>query len=401
MNLFKSLLLAAIVIVANLQALASDAQGAQPYDATNNSEFLSEEPLQEGFLTHFVNNAISKQMGGATTGGAEKQTYGRNITKFASAPKLGGYIIGSYKYSSQDDANGGPGFGVRLVRVYVDGTILTDFKYRLQVELNGTPHIKDFFIDWSHWKEFGVKIGQFKRCFTFENPYNPWDVGVGDYSQLTKKLSGMGDYNGEPSMGGRDQGIVIHGDLFPIGSTRHRFLHYELGIYNGQGINQTDKNKRKDVIGNIQFQPIKDLFIGAFGWNGNTVINGLTVDRKRWAVGAKYEHQGWSARAEYAHSNGKAVKTADGISYISDNDAADAWYVTAGIPCTKWLKIYGKYDAYRSTACNASLRNIYSLCPNFQLHKNLMFQVQYNYVHDKALAAPSHHELWLETYVRF
>jgi len=406
-------------------AMAEAVETETTSQESTQSEFMSDEILQDGFLTHLLNNAIETRMAKespAPQGGEDKPSFGRTITKYISAPKFGGYVIGSYKYSSQDGANNGPGFGVRLARVYVDGTILKDFKYRLQVEINGTPHIKDFFLDWCHWKELGIKIGQYKRCFIFENPYNPWDVGVGDYSQLTKKFAGMGDLNGESSMGGRDQGIQLHGDIMPIGTDRHRLFHYELGVYNGQGINATDKNKRKDVIGTIQLQPIKDLFIGVFGWSGNAVINGVTVDRKRWAVGAKYEHNGWSARAEYARGNGETVKSRAGEKYTvvdtdgkehvmqgattyyldESNDKADAWYATVGVPFTSWFKLYGKYDAYRRNAQNNSLRTVYSLCPNFQIHKNLMLQLQYNYVHDKtASKSPSYSELWVETYFRF
>jgi hypothetical protein len=43
----------------------------------------------------------------------------------------------------------------------------------------------------------------------------------------------------------------------------------------------------------------------------------------------------------------------------------------------------------------------YSVCPNFQLHKNLVFQVQYNNVCDKASARRPYQEFWLEVYARF
>ena len=51
----------------------------------------------------------------------------------ASIPKFGGYVIGSYKFDNQSGQHGGDGFNLRLVRVYVDGSVLNDFKYRLQV----------------------------------------------------------------------------------------------------------------------------------------------------------------------------------------------------------------------------------------------------------------------------
>lgn len=351
------------------------------------SEFMSDEKLEEGFLTHYLNNSLASSMASSAAADDEKPEYGRTVTKWASAPKFGGYVIGSYKYNGADESNT---FGVRLVRAYVDGTIFKDFKYRLQVQFSGTPHVKDFFIDWVHWKEFGVKIGQYKRCFTFENPYNPWDVGVGDYSQLTQKFAGMGDMIGEANMGGRDQGIQFHGDLFPISEDKHRLVHYELGIYNGQGINKTDANKHKDVIGTIQFQPIKSLFIGAFYWNGKYNDGSKDIDRQRLNLGVKYETTEWSARAEYARE-------------FADNGykGADAFYATVGIPCTPWLKTYVKYDNYNSTGNWEDGKHIFSVAPNFQLHKNLMFQVQYNIVHQKGANKETSSQFWVETYFRF
>ncbi len=321
---------------------------------------------------------------------AQELQYGRKVTDFTTGPKFGGFFVGKYTYTDQDGKNNGDGLSQRLARIYVDGTILTDFKYRVQVQFNNASfHMKDYFVEWAHWKEFSVKVGQYKRAFLFENPYNPWDVGFGDYSQITKMFSGMGDYCGEPSStGGRDQGIQFQGDLFPA-ADGHKYLHYQLQFMNGQGINTADKNSTRDIIGTLQIQPIQDLYIGAFGWKGDYVLNdSVTVGRDRWAIAAKYEHNSWSARAEYAHSSGKNISEADG------------WYAAVGVPVNDWFKVYAKYDVYRSKASEESMKTIYSIAPNFQIHKNLMFQLQYNYV-DNKLTSSHWNELWAEIYVRF
>ena len=341
----------------------------------------------------------------AQTEEAAQPEYGYKLTDFASKPKFGAYIIGSYKYSDLEGANQGPGFGVRLVRAYVDGSILNDFKYRLQVELNGTPHIKDFYLEWAKYKEFSVKMGEFKRAFTFENPYNPWDVGTGDYSQAVKKLAGMGDRCGEASVGGRDLGLQVQGDLFPIGQDQHRLVHYQLGLYNGNGINKNDNNARKDIIGTLQIQPIKDLYLGVFGWDGNWSDGTVTVDRIRYALGAKYEHNNWSARAEYVHSNGykaSSIDPATGKLKLGSPDTgrADAFYATVGIPFKPWFKVYAKYDLYRDFANSDSANTIYSLAPQFRLHKNLMNQNE-NPNNDNKLTGKKYNEFWFEYYVRF
>ncbi len=332
----------------------------------------------------------------------EKPQYGYDLADYVSAPKFGAYVIGSYKYSDQEGAHDGAGFNARLIRAYIDGSILKDFKYRVQIELNGSPHMKDYYIEWTKHTEFRVKIGQFKRAFTFENPYNPWDVGVGDYSQGVKKFAGFGDRCGESSTGGRDQGIQVQGDLFPISADKHRLIHYQVALYNGNGINKADNNARKDIIGTLQVQPIKDLYVGVFGWKGNWNNGTVTVDRNRYAVGAKYEHDNWSARAEYIHSSGHKASEYDSATKTwSGTGKADAFYATLGVPFTRWFKVYLKYDQYRDQATEDTKHVIYSIAPNFRLHKNLNFQLQYNLHNDKTSADQKYSDLWLETYVRF
>ncbi len=367
-------------------------------------EFASDEKLEEGFITSHINHAISNGIDNASAALGNDYKLSRSLTEYASAPKFGGYFIGKYDYSDHKGQETNGGFSQRLIRLYVDGTILGDFAYRIQLQAsNDKFHVKDYFVEWQRHKEFKVKVGQFKRAFTFENPMNPWDVGTGDYALATKKLAGMGDYCGEPSTcGGRDQGIQVQGDLFPCHSDGHRYLHYQLAMYNGQGINTSDANKKKDFIGTVQFQPIKGLYIGLFGWTGNYTSNGITVDRNRYAFSAKYDKNDWTARAEYIHSQGHKISeynSADNT--FSGRGKADAWYVTVGIPCTSWLKTYVKYDTYRDQANWDSAKSIYSIAPNIQIHKNLMLQIQYNHVHDRSTSDRDYNEIWAETYIRF
>ena len=326
---------------------------------------------------------------------ATSADYGYKQTGFASTPKVGAYIIGSYKYSDLAGANDGPGFGCRLIRAYVDGSIFNDFKYRVQFQAGGgTPHVKDYFIEWAKYKEFSVKMGQFKRAFTFENPMNPWDVGVGDFSFLVQKFAGMGDRLGEANMGGRDQGIQFQGDLLPMGGENgYRLIHYQLGVWNGQGINATDVNSTKDIIGTIQFQPIKGLYVGAFGWKGSwTNAGGTELKRERVSFGTKFDRDNWTVRAEYA----TAV-----AGEKAESGAADALYVTVGVPVFDWLKVYAKWDEFRSAATAATSHDMYSCALNFRLHKNLNFQLEYRRHENQLLPNPGYNEIWLQTYIRW
>ncbi|MBQ6577593.1 MAG: porin [Bacteroidales bacterium] len=323
----------------------------------------------------------------------EQPEYGYKQTAFQSAPKVRGYIIGSYKYSDLEGAHGGPGFGCRLIRLYVDGSIYNDFKYRIQFQANGTPHVKDFYIEWAKYTAFSVKVGQFKRAFTFENPMNPWDVGVGDFSFLVQKFAGMGDRLGEANMGGRDLGLQIQGDFLPIGNDNHNLIHYQLGIWNGQGINLADADGKKDIIGTIQFQPITGLKIGVFGWKGNWINASKTsLKRERISAGLSYDRDNWTLRAEYATAIAGEKE---------QSGAADAFYVTAGIPVTDWFKVYLKWDEFRAAATKDSSHDMFSAAANFRLHKNLNFQLEYRRHDNNLLANPGYNEIWVQTYIRF
>ncbi len=355
-------------------------------------------------MTAYLNRAIEKAMSDVETQD-EPLRYGRHITKYVSAPQFGGYFVGKYSYSNKDDADEN-GFEARLIRFYVSGTILKDFKYRVQLELKN-PAMRDYTLEWVRWKEFQVKVGQFKRCFTYDNPSHPWNLGMGNYSQLGRHMTAltMDDPSGEVAQNGRDIGLQLQGDLLPVGKDKHRLFRYQAAVFNGNGQNRKDNNKQKDWMGNIQVQPIKDLYIGLFGWTGTyTGQNGASVRRNRWALGSIYEHNDWTFKAEYAHHSGLNVQDFDTETQTwreGSTGRADGWYLVLGVPITSWLKVYGTYDAYRMDATFGSMKSIYGICPNFELHKNLKFQVQYNYVNDRTSTDHNYHELWTQTYVRY
>lgn len=323
---------------------------------------------------------------------------------------FGGYVIGKASVTDQElsSSKSHTNFDLRLVRLYVDGKVL-DFKYKLQMEVNGVsgtskekgPRIVDAWAEWQRYKFFMVRFGQFKRAFTFENPMNPWDIGFGAYSQTIDKLAGMNDRVGEHTSGGRDIGLQIQGDLLPVGKDRHQFLHYQVGVYNGQGINHADENNAKDIIGGVYFYPVKDLAIGAFGWHGSYTKNDVTVDRDRMAVGLKYE-SAWSVRAEYATSKGHKVSDYQTDGTVTGSNDADAWYACVGAPITKKCKLYARWDVYRDNKEWNSQKTNYGLSANYYFYKNLKLQANYNYTFNKtATNDKGYNTLDLQLYWRF
>ncbi len=300
--------------------------------------------------------------------------------------KFSGY--GMLQYQAEDKEGGAHNeFNLRLARFILDGKI-GEFDYRAQIQGTnvkgpGEPTVQlvDLYTEWVKHKEFRVKVGQFKRAFTFENPTHPITQGWYSYAMVINNLSGFGDRTGEKSSGGRDIGLQVQGDLLPDGNGR-RWLHYQVGVYNGEGINQKDKDQRKDIIGGLWVMPVAGVRIGAFGWTGSRADIG---GKNRYALSAEYDKDEYTFRAEYLHSQGMGADPSLG-------DKADGWYAFGIVPVIK-SKLHAKarYNCYRKAKEWDSSKTMYEVGLNYYFTKNLQLNAEYARVNDRSIADPDKH----------
>ena len=209
------------------------------------------------------------------------------------------------------------------------------------------------------------------------------------YSQPVSKLAGFSDRTGEQSSNGRDIGVQIQGDFLKDNSGRN-WLHYQVGVFNGEGINQKDKDNKKDIIGGMWVMPMKGLRIGAFGWTGTRYMTTTetteqgpvskteSVRKNRYALSAEYALNDWTARAEYIHSQGFAANKDKG-------DKADGWYALAIAPVIKnKMHVKARYDCYRDQKTWASSKTYYEVGADYLLSKNLQVNLEYARVNERA-----------------
>ena len=324
-------------------------------------------------------------------------------TEVFSKPKFSGYAIGQYQYSSQHGAESNS-FNLRMIRMSLSGRILGDFAYLLQGQVNGntstlgeSPRMVDVYIEWQKLPFLKIKAGQFKRPFTFENPMNPIDQGFMGYSQNVSKLAGFNDRVGEHSSNGRDIGVQVQGDLIKTASGRPLF-HYQVGVFNGQGINTKDVDNRKDVIGGAWVMPVEGLRIGAFGWTGSYARKGAdgvkSLSKNRYAISGEYVFDDWTFRSEYIHSTGYGFKTvynqstdakADEVNTAAGNKS-DGFYALAIAPVIKEkLHVKARYDLYRPQADWNTSKTYYEVGVDYMFAKNLQINLEYAFVNDRSL----------------
>ena len=330
--------------------------------------------------------------------------------------KFSGY--GMLQYQGQDpEGNHSNSFNLRLARFILDGKI-GDFDWRAQIQGTnatgpGQPTVQlvDLYAEWRKYPEFKIRAGQFKRCFTFENPTHPITQGWRGYADVINKLSAFGDRTGERSSGGRDIGIQVSGDLFPNANGR-RLVHYQVGVYNGEGVNQKDMDNRKDFIGGVWVMPVKGVRIGAFGWTGSRggMLDPLTgetrsIEKNRYCLSAEYDLNEYTFRAEFIHSQGWGAKSPGNNTreiYYENGDKADGWYVFGIVPLIKG-KLYGKarYQTYRNKKEWGSSVNQVECGLNYKFTNSLELHAEYSHVNDRSLAKHNYNLVDVELDFRF
>ena len=375
----------------------------------------------------------------------KKQTI--ELPSWLSNVKLSGYGMTQYQYSGQKDAESNS-FNIRMARIALEGRIAGDFYWKTQIQFNGntsnlgsSPRMVDLFAEWQKYDYFKAKIGQFKNPFTFENPMHPIDQGFMGYSQNVSKLAGFSDRAGEHASNGRDIGLQLQGDFLKNANGRN-LLHYQIGVFNGQGTNTKDVDQQKNVIGGVWLMPVSGMRIGAFGWTGSYARKGTwtetvtdlvssrpdatkeithtnevrSLNQNRYAFSFEYKKDGWTVRSEYIHSTGKAF--AKSITNFNDANAKDCNLnekigdkaqgvyglviaLLAQLPKSSRIDIKARYDMYQPNGKSNMQRTQYEAGLNFHIGKRISILTEYALINDKTLAKHNYSMADAEVCFRF
>ena len=354
--------------------------------------------------------------------------------KWINNVKLSGYGIMQYQYSGQKGSESNS-FGLRLARISLDGRVLSDWYWRMQLQVNGntstlgsSPRLVDLFVEWQKFGFFKVKFGQFKNPFTFENPLHPIDQGFMSYGQNVLKLAGFSDRTGMHSSNGRDIGILFQGDFLKNVNGRN-LLHYQVGVFNGQGINVKDIDQQKDIIGGAWVMPVPGIRIGAFGWVGSYARKGFWTDgtapnpndgintskvrklqQRRYAFSAEYMVNDWTFRSEYIHSTGNAFSTtlvntndatATNCNLSANGNKAQGVYALVIAPIRKTFHAKARYDMYQADGTTNTMKTMYEVGLDYEFTKNIQLSGEYAFVNDRTLTDRNYSMIDFEVSFRF
>lgn len=275
-------------------------------------------------------------------------------------PKISGFINTQYTFDRQAETNS---FSIRRARLDLKGNLSKIVDYRLQADFSNAPKLVDAFVRLKFSPYIGIQIGQFKMPFSLETPYSPLKMAAIDNAQVISKLSGYKDLSGSHSMG-RDMGVALYGGFFH--REGYNIVDYNIGLFNGNGVNTKDNNKHKDFIGRIEIHPIKAITLSASVYRGkmNDEVKDL-VPKDRYALSFRYDDSRFLFRAEYLRGKTNEKKT-------------EGYYGIVGYRLSpKFLPVL-RYDYYREDLSVANNRsNFYMAGIDYWPWKFVRLQLNY------------------------
>ena len=298
---------------------------------------------------------------------AQAQTTSEKVKSFANEHmSLSGYLQAGFEFNEANDPT--TSFYLKRARLSLTGNFLEDkMDFRLQVDMAGSPKICDLYYRYKPLNELNVQLGQFKLPFAMENELcGPTTFEFIEYSYLTMFLTrNAKDYDGIAGATGRDIGAQLYGGF--IEREGYNIINYNVGIYNGAGINVKDNNSSKDFVGRVIVKPIKDLSLSASYMYAETNHDGkLYMKAPRWSVGAWYNSRHWVARSEFAQAN-------------FGGNLTNTLYVLAGYHFEKPWSVAGRYEFIRDEANTLNQERI-TIAGIYKPYKFLRLQLDGSYV---------------------
>ena len=289
----------------------------------------------------------------------------------ARMPRISGYLQLGYE---ADDA-GTSEFFIKRVRVLLQGDISPRMDYCVHAELV-SPALMDLYLRYKPLRALNFQLGQFKLPFSIENTeYPPLKIEFIDYPLALTRLVSFNDVCGMTGATGRDLGLMAYGGFFA--REGYDILSYNVGVFNGEGINTLDANKSKDLVARLTVRPVAGLQIaGSYYWGeyGKEYLR-----RIRYGAGIGYDRGIGVARSEYIYGRTGDLRS-------------DGWYVMGGLRAARRWLFAVRCEAFTENRDDSDTRQMnYTAGITWQPVKHLRCQLNYTYEHYSAPAAADRH----------
>lgn len=305
-------------------------------------------------------------------------------------PKISGFVQGLYQLDAAEGEVADNTFRMRRVRMSVDGKLGSRVSYKIQGDWVSSPILVDAYVKVDVCKGLAFQVGQFKTPFTMESPINPVNLEIFDYGETVKHLAGYDDVCGVGKVG-RDIGVMASGKLFHVNEGDYSIIDYNIGVFNGNGVNVIDNNNQKDFVGRLNLHPgLKALTLSASGYYGKYHKDELQNGKRlRYSFGGQYDDGNLMLRAEYV--DGKTgSQQIDTLQLTTHESLMDSkgYYAVLGYNFRfgsedhpRVLMPVLRYEHYaKDTALAKGGKHYYTIGINYWPLKSLNFKLDYSLI---------------------
>lgn len=281
---------------------------------------------------------------------------------------VSGYV--QTRYQINDEPGKIDGFDLRRAYLDIKGTLTPKWGYRFQADFASSPKIIDIYADYKVNDYLNFTFGQFTLPFSRENLTANTKNEFIERSQVVEALVARGRdvISGQTNQNGRDIGVQAGGALIKTGDKT--WVDYKIGLFNGSGINTTDKNESKDVVTRIIAHPIQGLDLGVSYYNGHGNWGTPAKNRKRNRLGLElgYEISNLTLSGEFISGQDASIKK-------------QGYYVQAGYYVfSKKLQFVGKIDSFDpNTDIDDNASTWYIAGLNFFINSSILLQANYTF----------------------
>ena len=314
--------------------------------------------------------------------GQQKSESGNDWLKdFTSRIQFNGYAQGGWSYQDPNDVKTNS-YNLKRTLLWAKARITDRWSFLFMHDFSSV--VQEFYTDYRVTKDnsLTIRLGQFKHSYTMENPLSPTMLELIDvYSQAVLYLAGEGP---DPLNGvnyGRDQGLMVYGNL------ANDMLHYELALMSGQGINRKDANNQKDFIAKLEVRPFDGFRIvgsgylgtgnavGTARWNPDIQV-GDNYKRNRYSVGAEYKTQPYTG-SKYKEARPASVR-AEWLGGKDGDVGSRGGYITTAIPVVDALDVVASGETFdRNTSVDGWDQTNLTIGLQYWYYKKCRLQLQY------------------------
>ena len=362
--------------------------------------------MMRKFFTRTVLGVVALvAIGSGTAMGQQVQdTY--SLQEVTKRMQFNGYAQAGWSYQDIGDKKANS-YNLKRTLLWAKAPITDRWSFLFMHDFSSV--VQEFYTDYrvTNDKSLTVRFGQFKHSYSMENPLSPTQLELIDvYSQAVLYLAGEGP---DPLNGvnyGRDQGLMVYGDLFD------NYLHYELALMSGQGINRKDQNNSKDFIAKLEARPIEGLrvvgscYLGkgnavndsVVRWNP-TIRKGDDYTRNRYSAGVEYKTKSYSP-GRYKEARPASVR-AEWLGGKDGDVTSRGGYVTLCVPVAGALDVVASGETFdRNTGVDGWDQTNLTAGVQYWFYKKCRLQLQYTRCLCGEQIAPKDYN-WLQAQVQF